>query len=128
MESLSKIGSPTSQEITTLLNKIDFKIDLDYLDFIKNYNGGEGFLNKNNFVQFWNINQLIEFNPYYLDEPYCKNLFFFATDGSNLGYAFNKIENEILGFDLLEISENGKTIISKSFVEFLYIFSDSEKE
>lgn len=99
--------------------KIDFAIDLDYLDFIKKHDGSEGFLNENTFIQFWNIDDLIALNPYYEDVEKCGKLFFFGTDGSNLGFAFSKLDSTIVSIDFLEILDKDPDFVSKTFISFL---------
>lgn len=118
LEKLNKNTSPNEDELNTLLMKIDFSIDKDYLLFINRYNGAEGFISKENYVLLWNIQDLIALNPYYEDEPQCNNYFFFGSNGSNLGYAFDKIKGGIISIDFLEIGSVEPFFIAKSFGAF----------
>lgn len=92
---LDKNPPPGESAYLYFMNKIDFKADEDFILFIKEYNGAEGFLNEDTFVLFWNIDDIIALNPYYVEIQDCDSLFFFGNNGSNLGYAFD-IKKEIL--------------------------------
>lgn len=108
-----------------LLKKINFSIDKEFLEFIKSYNGAEGFLGENNYIAFWNVEQLISLNPYYEDNKECEELFFFATDGSNIGYAFDKKNGYIIAIDFLDISRVKPDIVADTFEAFLDNLSNS---
>jgi hypothetical protein len=84
IQNLNTNSAPTDMAYLSLSKKIDFEIDDDYLDFIKRFNGAEGFLGQDSFVLFWNIDDLLALNPYYEDNEESEKLFFFGTDGSNL--------------------------------------------
>ncbi len=116
---LDKNDAPCEKNYSNLLAKIDFNIDRDYLDFIKMCNGAEGFIGKNNYVLLWKAEQLIELNPYYEDNKETEELFFFGTDGSNLGYAFDKKSKKIISIDFLDISQVQPNVIADSFEAFL---------
>jgi len=99
--------------------KIDFQIDKDYLGFIKKHNGAEGFLSRDNYLLLWNVEDLTALNPYYKDDPECKNYFFFGSDGSNLGYAFDKSNSDVIAIDFLEIGTTEPKFIATSFKLFI---------
>ena len=105
MEQLNKNEAPDSIVYSALLQKINFNIDKGFIEFIKNHNGAEGNISENSYLILWNIEQLISLNPYYEDNKECEELFFFGTDGSNLGYAFDKKSGEVVSIDFLDISQ-----------------------
>ncbi len=107
-----------------LLRKLDFRMDTDYISFIKTKNGAEGLIGNNSYVLLWNIEELIDLNPYYEGGVDCKELFFFGSDGSNFGYAFDKKSGEIVGIDFLNISNEQPQIIANSFELFLQTLSN----
>jgi hypothetical protein len=105
-------------EFHEFINKLDFNVDSDFVMFLKNNNGASGFIG-NNFISFWKLNELLILNPYYdyIDE--CNDFFFFATDGSNFGYAFEKKTGFVVGIDFLDISFEKPLYISDNFLNFL---------
>jgi hypothetical protein len=119
IETLDKNSQSSDEIYFELLAKINFQIDIDFLEFIKKHNGAEGYIGGDNFLLFWTIEQLIALNPYYEEVEECKKLFFFGTDGSNLGYAFEKETGKIISIDFLDISTVNPDFISDSFELFL---------
>ena len=120
---LTKRSSPNEIEFSSLLNKIDFNIDEEYVNFIKIYNGGEGCFENGKCVLFWQIRDIINLNPYYKFIKECENLFFIGSDGSSLGYAFNKQNEKIVSIDLLDIGVESPVQIANSFEKFLAYLS-----
>lgn len=119
LENLNKKNAPNEEAFNALLKKIDFLTDKDYIDFIKKHNGAGGFLSSESYILLWNIEDLIALNPYYKDEPQCMNYFFFGSDGSELGYAFDKQNNGIVSIDFLEIGNIKPEYIASSFISFV---------
>jgi len=119
MTKLNKNPPPNPDQLSNLINKIDFAIGNDYWDFIKNHDGAEGFLNDTNFIQLWGIDNLIALNPYYPNDPTCEELFFFGTNGSNLGYAFDKKTGGIISLDFIDIGVENPTATASSFTELI---------
>jgi hypothetical protein len=109
---------------SALLNKIDFNIDKDFIEFIKTHNGAEGNIRKNNYILFWNVEQIVLLNPYYEDNKESEELFFFGTNGSNLGYAFNKRNGKIVSIDFLDISRIEPDVIADTFLSFLNVLAN----
>lgn len=123
LKNLSKNEIPSQSLYEKLLNKIDFNIDKEYLDFISKYNGAEGEMGTEKYISLWNIENILSLNPYYEDVEECLNLFFFGTDGSNYGYAFDKITGKVVGIDFLNIGNSDPNIITNSFKNFLTFLS-----
>lgn len=119
ISSLELNDAPTENAYNMLVQKIEFEIDLDFLSFIKSHDGASGNVGKEGYVDLWNIEDIIALNPYYADMPACKELLFFGSDGSNLGYAFDKSTSHIVAIDFLEIGKNSPTYIAESFKGFL---------
>lgn len=119
LDKLSKNEIPTQSLYERFLEKIDFNIDGDYLNFISQNDGAEGDIGKEKYLSLWDIENILACNPYYEDVEVCNNLLFFGTDGSNYGYAFNKKTNKIIGIDFLDIGSVPPDEIANSFKEFL---------
>lgn len=100
-----------------LINKFKFKFDEFFIDFVDNYENVEGMSNER-FIMFWSVNEILELNPYYEEEDICKYLIFFATNGNNLGYAFDIRKNTIVSIDFLEISIVEPQILAYDFEVF----------
>lgn len=118
LQNLDKNDAPDPAAYSALLAKIDFRIDEDFLEFIKTYDGAEGEMGRN-YLMLWNIEDILALNPYYEDIPECEKLFFFGSDGSSYGYAFEKDGGKIVGIDFLDIGEKEADFHAESFIEFL---------
>lgn len=116
--------APAEHGYNMLVQKIDFEIDPDFLAFIKSHDGASGNAGEEGYVHLWNIEDIIALNPYYEDVPVCKELFFFGSDGSNLGYAFDKVCGNIVAIDYLEIGIKSPTYAANSFKSFLISLMD----
>lgn len=119
LDSFQKNAEPELNELNVFFSNIDFNIDKEFFELYKIFNGAEGFLNQVNFLILWKISDIVALNPYYEDSIECENLFFFGTNGSNYGYAFDKNKSTIVGIDFLEIYDHQPILISNTFLEFL---------
>lgn len=123
IESLDKNIRLQLDEYDFFIKSLDFDIDQDFTEFCKLYDGAQGFLSSSNYLQLWNIDDIITLNPYYVDIEECNNLYFFGSNGSNLGFAFNKENDEIVSIDFLEISLVKPKFLSNNFYSFLKDYS-----
>jgi hypothetical protein len=114
-----KNNKPELETLENLKRFIDFNIDLDFIELYSNHDGMEGNLNSGEFVLFWNISEIISLNPYFENVQICNELLFFGTDGSSLGYAFDKSNANIVSIDFYEIMEKKPIIIASSLLDFL---------
>jgi hypothetical protein len=60
----------------------------DYLDFLRQHNGGEGFIGDDYFI-FWKAEELADFNREYGIEQYAPGILLFGSDGGGEGYGFD---------------------------------------
>jgi len=60
----------------------------DYLQFLREHNGGEGFI-ANNYLIVWKIEELNAFNQEYEVGQYAPGLVLFGSSGGGEGYAFD---------------------------------------
>lgn len=60
----------------------------DYVAFLKEHNGGEGFIG-DNYIIFWKAEELADFNREYEVEKYAPGIILFASSGGGEGYGFD---------------------------------------
>ncbi|HEY4327840.1 MAG TPA: SMI1/KNR4 family protein [Mucilaginibacter sp.] len=118
-----KNDKPSDVDFQAFMNKIDFPIDNDYLDFIKNHDGAEGLLDGGIYIMLWRIKDLIEINRSDEDLPEWDNYFFIGSDGSDLRYAFDKRDGSIRFIDLYQLGEVEPENFGTSFNLFLEVLS-----
>jgi hypothetical protein len=131
LEAIQKLhcnAAPTNEEIKILTEKLDFDLDKDFLGFLTACDGGEGFVSENKFLQMWTIRQIMDLNPYYPDISICNELYFFGSDGSNLGFAIDKHYGTVVSIDFLEIGQAEPHFEGASFRDFLARITTTAKE
>jgi hypothetical protein len=131
-ELLKKINRKTRPEeslIAILIDKMNFNIDSDYLDFLKSHDGAEGFVGEDSYILFWSVQEMINLNPYYeedVDEGYSKGFLFFGSNGGDTGYGIKKSDGTFVQIHLIDMSEEDTTELGKNFTEFLeYLATDN---
>jgi len=60
----------------------------DYLSFLRQHNGGEGFIG-DNYIIFWKAEELADFNREYEVARYAPGILLFGSDGGGEGYGFD---------------------------------------
>jgi hypothetical protein len=113
-------NAPRREDVKIFIGSLDFKVDPDLIEFITHCDGAEGFISDDSFIQMWRLEDVLSLNPYYDDIEECKDLLFFASDGSNLGFAVDKRTGEFVAIDFLDIGMNPPKTIGSSFRDFLH--------
>lgn len=67
---------------------LGFALPADYVQFLDQMNGGEGFVGKH-YLMAWRIEDLIQFNKEYLDDELVPELLLFGSDGGGELFAFD---------------------------------------
>lgn len=60
----------------------------DYLDFLMQHDGGEGFVG-DNYIVFWKAAELDDFNREYEVKKYAPGILLFGSNGGGEGYGFD---------------------------------------
>lgn len=60
----------------------------DYLNFLREHNGGEGFIGTK-YLIFWKAEELVDFNRQYEVEEYAPGILLFGSSGGGEGYGFD---------------------------------------
>ena len=119
---MQKLGCgqpPSRNEYYKLISEIDFPIDSTFLEWIEVCSQAEGPMSSRTYIQFWKIDDILTLNPYYKDLEAANRLFFFGSDGSSLGYAFDKENGNVVAIDFIDIGIADPVILGGSFVEFM---------
>lgn len=84
-----QLNPPAEPEVLDgLLNAQGFLLPCSYLDFLKEHDGGEGFL-ADNFIMLWRADELIDFNREYEVAVHAPRIFLFGSTGGGEGYGFD---------------------------------------
>lgn len=74
--------------VERLSSDLGVALPSDYLEFLREHNGGEGFLGEN-YIIFWKAEELSDFNREYEVESYAPGIFLFASSGGGEAYGFD---------------------------------------
>lgn len=75
--------------IETAENELRHALPADYIEFLKNANGAEGFVGKNSYIMLWKVDELAHLNRKYEVEEYAPGLLIFGSDGGGEAYGFD---------------------------------------
>lgn len=67
----------------------DVHLPQDYIEFLREANGGEGFVGQNFYLILWPAEELTEMNKAYQVGEYAPGLFIFGSDGGGEAFAFD---------------------------------------
>jgi len=77
-----------SSLVDGLAASLGVELPKDYTDFLKQHNGGEGFIN-DSYIIFFKAEELVDFNKEYEVEKYAPGILLFASNGGGEGYGFD---------------------------------------
>jgi hypothetical protein len=69
-----------------------FQLPETYIQFLRQMNGGEGFIG-DEYVILWAVEELLKMNSAYEVPEYAPDLFLFGSNGGGEAYAFDKRSN-----------------------------------
>jgi hypothetical protein len=71
-----------------LFARLGVELPSDYLDFLRQHDGGEGFIG-DDYIIFWKAEELADFNREYEVEKYAPGILLFGSNGGGEGYGFD---------------------------------------
>jgi len=81
-------GPAESEVVDGLSARLGVELPKDYAAFLKEHNGGEGFVH-DNYIIFFKAEELADFNREYEVEKYAPGILLFASNGGGEGYGFD---------------------------------------
>lgn len=84
-----ELDAPASSSVVEgLSSSLGVALPRDYLDFLRQHNGGEGFIG-DNYIVFWKAEELADFNREYEVGKYAPGILLFGSNGGGEGYGFD---------------------------------------
>jgi hypothetical protein len=112
-----QFNSPADQKVVEeLSSSLGVTLPSDYLDFLGNHNGGEGFIG-DSYIVLWGAEELANFNREYEVDKYAPGILLFGSDGSGEGYGFDtqSIAMPIVRMPFIGMARRYATPIAKDF-------------
>ena len=79
----------SATDVARFEEEIGLSLPKKYTDFLKIFNGGEGFIGQNAYIILWRLGELVEMNKAYQVAKYAPGLFLFGSDGGGEAFAFD---------------------------------------
>ena len=84
-----QLDAPAHPDVVeSLFDILGMSLPSDYLDFLRQHNGGEGFIG-DNYIVFWRAEKLADFNREVEVDKYAPGILLFGGDGGGEGYGFD---------------------------------------
>lgn len=118
-KSLKKSAGASKSSLDKIASKAKISLPNDYVKFMLTTDGAEGPIGKNSYTAIWSAEEVITLNEDYDVDEYAPGILLFASDGGNIGYAFDmRTERiQVVSVDLLDLSLSAS--LGATFSEFL---------
>lgn len=91
----------------------------DYAEVLARYNGLEGFVGEQQYVQLWKAEELEALNKAYGVNSYLQGVTLFGTDGGGTGYGVDSTTKRYVSVPLVGLSREALQDGGGTFQEFL---------
>lgn len=119
LHKLNRNEKPNDNDVLKLTSQIDFSLPQDFLLFLNEFNGGEGFVGENSYLILWKTGDLIEFNHGYMVNEFAPELFLIGSDGAGTAYAIRKIDGAFVQVPFIGMSIEESEKCGDNFKDFL---------
>jgi SMI1-KNR4 cell-wall len=108
-------------EIAMSERQLAVQLPRDYVEFLKQSNGGEGFVGRSACLILWNAENLAEMQRAYEVDTYAPGLLIFGSDGGGEAYGFDtRVPNwPVVSVPFVGMSWELARPVGASFTEFL---------
>lgn len=79
----------TAAAVEETERQLGVKLPLEYVEFLKRLNGGEGFIGKSAYVILWPVDEIVSMNQAYEVQKYAPGLLIFGSDGGGEAFGFD---------------------------------------
>jgi hypothetical protein len=118
-------ASPAS--VVRCQSSLRFELPADYVQFLQQMNGGEGFVGRN-YLRAWPVDDLIQFNKEYDVDESAPGLFLFGSSGGGEAFAFDtrSVPPPIVAVPFIVLDLEDAIVIAPDFSSFLQHLYRSE--
>jgi hypothetical protein len=98
----------------------------DYKNFMKNHNGGEGFIGEQ-YLIIWKVSEILTYNHEYEVAKYAPGHLIFGSNGGGEAFAFNVFDGKIKILPFIGMSLEDSEYIAETFHDFIIRLSESDE-
>lgn len=91
----------------------------DYEDVLARYNGLEGFVGSDQYLQLWKAEDIVGLNAAYHVADFAPGIDLIGTDGGDTGYGIEATTRHYVSVPLVGMSRNAVRNVGANFEEFL---------
>jgi hypothetical protein len=91
----------------------------DYADVLARYNGLEGFVGSEQYLQLWKAEDIVGLNAAYHVQDFVPGTNLIGTDGGDTGYGVEAATSQYVSVPLVGMSPDAVRSVGASFEEFL---------
>lgn len=113
----------------SIVESIDVQLPDDYLDFMRESNGGEGGIRKGQWLRLWPIEEINQANIDYKVAEYAPDLLLIGSNGGSLGFGIKRKERIFVAVDMYDNDDDVYTYGEsfKSFLQGITVFGDGSE-
>jgi hypothetical protein len=106
--------------ICDAVSSIGCSLPSDYMQFLRDYDGGEGFIG-DNYVILWKAEELNVFNREYEVEQYAPGLLLIGSNGGGEGYGFDMRDSTlpVIRIPFIGMELRYVRVVGSGFTDFL---------
>ncbi|ATP55107.1 hypothetical protein CPT03_00790 [Pedobacter ginsengisoli] len=119
-------NTKNEEHLVSLKLNLEFDLPGDYIEIMREHDGGEGEIGAGSWLQLFSLSELISLNEdYNLLMEQIPDLFLFGKDAADTGYAFHKFNRTFHSFGLMSNFETDYIdFCGNNFLEFLeYLYN-----
>lgn len=115
---IKKNKPSTQNEVDIFLEKIDFKLPVGYIDFMKGANGAE-IITEENYVLLWPLNEIFQNNQDYRVEEFAGDFVIIGSNGGGEAFVIEKESGNIYMMPFIGMGREDAILMGKTFSEFM---------
>ncbi|MCZ8347457.1 MAG: SMI1/KNR4 family protein [Leptospiraceae bacterium] len=125
---LSNFNTNSSISLEKLNNAISINLPSDYIQFMIQYNGGEGFIGLESYLILWKIDEIISLNEAYEVSEYAPGLILFGSNGGGEAFAFDTRFDKysIVSIPFVGMDNSLAKIVATNFTDFLKVLNKGD--
>ena len=118
-------GPAESAVVDGLSARLGVELPKDYTKFLKEHNGGEGFIG-DSYIIFFKAEELVDFNREYEVEKYAPGILLFASNGGGEAYGFDThdVEMPIVRIPFIFMERQSAETIARDLADLFAVLED----